>query len=30
MLTDAQALKALRRDPDAICVLYDRHVVDLG
>jgi RNA polymerase sigma factor (sigma-70 family) len=29
MLTDAQALKALRRDPEAICALYDRHVVDL-
>jgi RNA polymerase sigma-70 factor (ECF subfamily) len=29
MLTDAQALDALRRDPEAICALYDRHVVDL-
>jgi RNA polymerase sigma factor (sigma-70 family) len=24
-MTDAQALRRLRRDPDAICVLYDRH-----
>ena len=29
MLSDAQALKALRRDPEAICALYDRHVVEL-
>jgi RNA polymerase sigma factor (sigma-70 family) len=29
MLTDAQALEALRRDPDAICALYDRHLVEL-
>jgi RNA polymerase sigma factor (sigma-70 family) len=29
MLTDAQALEALRRDPEAICALYDRHVVQL-
>jgi RNA polymerase sigma factor (sigma-70 family) len=25
-LSDAQALRRCRRDPDAICVLYDRHV----
>jgi RNA polymerase sigma factor (sigma-70 family) len=29
MLTDAQALEALRRDPEAICALYDRYVVQL-
>jgi RNA polymerase sigma-70 factor (ECF subfamily) len=29
MLTDAQALKDLRRDPEAICVLYDRHLAAL-
>jgi len=29
MLSDAQALKTLRRDPDAICALYDRYVVEL-
>jgi RNA polymerase sigma factor (sigma-70 family) len=29
MLSDAQALKAVRRDPEAICVLYDRYVVEL-
>jgi RNA polymerase sigma factor (sigma-70 family) len=29
MLSDAQALKALRRDPDAICALYERYVVEL-
>jgi RNA polymerase sigma factor (sigma-70 family) len=29
MLTDAQALEALRRDPEAICALYDRHLVEL-
>src|SRR6059058_1032605 len=29
MLTDAQALRSLGRDPEAICVLYDRHVVEL-
>jgi RNA polymerase sigma factor (sigma-70 family) len=29
MLSDAQALEALRRDPEAICALYDRHLVEL-
>jgi RNA polymerase sigma factor (sigma-70 family) len=29
MLTDAQAMKALRRDPEAICALYDRYLVEL-
>lgn len=29
MLTDAQALKTVRRDPEAICALYDRHAVAL-
>jgi RNA polymerase sigma factor (sigma-70 family) len=29
LLTDAQALGALRRDPEAVCALYDRHVVEL-
>jgi hypothetical protein len=29
MLTDAQALKDVRRDPEAICVLYDRHLAGL-
>jgi RNA polymerase sigma factor (sigma-70 family) len=28
-LSDAQALRRCRRDPDAICVLYDRHVARL-
>lgn len=29
MLTDAEAVAALRRDPEAICALYDRHVAEL-
>lgn len=29
MLTDAEALAALRRDPEAICALYDRHIAEL-
>ncbi|MBA3841464.1 MAG: sigma-70 family RNA polymerase sigma factor [Actinobacteria bacterium] len=29
MLSDAQALEALRSDPDAICALYDRYLPDL-
>jgi RNA polymerase sigma-70 factor (ECF subfamily) len=29
MLSDAQALKAVQRDPDAICALYDRYVIEL-
>jgi RNA polymerase sigma-70 factor (ECF subfamily) len=29
VLTDAQALKDVRRDPEAICVLYDRHLAEL-
>lgn len=28
-LTDAEALRLLRRDPDAICSLYDRYLVRL-
>jgi RNA polymerase sigma factor (sigma-70 family) len=28
-LSDAEALRRCRRDPDAICVLYDRHVARL-
>jgi RNA polymerase sigma factor (sigma-70 family) len=28
-ISDAQALRRLRSDPDAICVLYDRHAVHL-
>jgi RNA polymerase sigma-70 factor (ECF subfamily) len=28
-LSDAEALRRSRRDPDAICVLYDRHVARL-
>jgi len=28
-LSDAQALRRCRRDPEAICVLYDRHVARL-
>jgi len=28
--SDHEALKALRRDPDAICTLYDRHVAGLA
>jgi RNA polymerase sigma factor (sigma-70 family) len=28
-LTDAQALRRCRRDPEAICALYDRHVARL-
>jgi RNA polymerase sigma factor (sigma-70 family) len=29
MLTDAQALKNIRRDPEAVCALYDRYLVEL-
>jgi RNA polymerase sigma-70 factor (ECF subfamily) len=29
MMTDAQALKTLRRDPEAVCALYDRYVTEL-
>jgi RNA polymerase sigma-70 factor (ECF subfamily) len=29
MLSDARALKTVQRDPDAICALYDRYVVEL-
>jgi hypothetical protein len=28
-ISDARALRRLRTDPDAICVLYDRHVAHL-
>jgi RNA polymerase sigma factor (sigma-70 family) len=28
-LSDAQALRCCRRDPEAICVLYDRHIARL-
>ena len=28
-LSDAEALRRLRTDPDAICVLYDRYVMRL-